>query len=186
VRNDLETIHSAIGLPPHWDPREVRINLLFAAAGLAAMVWALLPHELSPLLGLCFLAAPVTEWLRNGKMGDRHLASRDFRSALRTVWLVLPLVALFTWCRRIGLTPLEYLGLATFLIGTILFSAALGEQQRRSLVGWAAALMIGGLLLPMEVAPAIAVFAGTLTLGGIISAALVYAAREESTSHAAG
>ena len=32
VRDDLETIKSAIGLPPRWDPREVRINLLFAAS----------------------------------------------------------------------------------------------------------------------------------------------------------
>ena len=67
VRDDLETIKSAIGLPPRWDPREVRINLLLAAAGLAAMVWALVPHELSPLLGLCFFAVPVIEWLRTAE-----------------------------------------------------------------------------------------------------------------------
>lgn len=186
VRDDLETINSAIGLPSRWDPREVRINLLLAAAGLAAMLWALLPHELSPLLGLCFLSVPVIEWLRTATTGESHMSGREFRCALRTFWLVLPLVALFAWCRQIGLTPLEFLGLATFLIGTVLFSAGLGEQQRRSFVGWAAALMIGGLLLPMEFAPVVAVFAATLASGGIISAALVYAAREESTSHAAG
>jgi hypothetical protein len=167
-------------------PREVRINLLLAAAGLAAMTWALAPHELSPLLGLCFFAVPVIEWLRAGKTSESHMAGREFRSALRTVWLALPLVALFAWCRQLGLTPLEFLGLATFLIGTVLFSAAVGEQPGRSLLGWAAALMIGELLLPLEFAPVIAVFAGALALGGLISAALAYATREESTSHGAG
>ncbi len=185
VRNDLETIKSVIGLS-RWDPREVRINLLFAATGLAATVWALVPHTLSPLLGLFFFAVPVIEWLRIGKTSDGQPAGREFRRALRTAWLALPLIGLFSWCHRIGLTPLEFLGLATFLIGTVLFSAAVSEKQGLSLVGWAAALMIGGLLLPLEVAPVIAVFAGALAFGGLISAALAYAAREESTSNAAG
>ena len=185
VRDDLETIKSAIGLPPRWDPREVRINLLLAAAGLAATVWALIPHGLSPLLGLCFFAVPVVEWIRFGRTPESYTAGREFRSALRTVWLALPLIALFAWCRQVGVTPLQFLGLATFLIGTVLFSAALGEKQLRSLVGWAAALIVGGLLLPLELAPVIPVFAGTLALGGIISAALAYVAREESMSHAA-
>lgn len=186
VRNDLETIHSAMGLPPRWDPREVHINLLFAAAGIAAMVWALIPHPLPPILGLTFFALPVIEWLRAAKRSDDRVTRREFRSSLRTVWLVLPLVALFSWCRQIGLTPIEFLGLAIFLIGTILFSGALGEKQGLSLMGWAAALIIGGLLLPLGVAPVVAVFAGTLAFGGLISAAFAYAIWKESTSHAAG
>jgi hypothetical protein len=99
---------------------------------------------------------------------------------------VLPLVALFAWCGQVGLTPLEFLGLATFLIGTVLFSATLGDKQGLSLAGWAAALIIGGLLLPLNVAPVIAVFGGALALGGLISAALAYATRKESISHAIG
>jgi hypothetical protein len=186
VRNDLEAIQSAIGISPQWDLREVRINLLFAAAGLAAVLWALVPHQLSPLLGLCFLAVPVIEWLRTASFSESHVARREFRSALGTVWLALPLVALFAWCRQVGVTPLAFLGLAIFLVGTVLFSAAVGERQGRSLLGWAVALMIGGLLLPLELAPVVPIFAGILALGGIISAALAYAVREESTNHAVG
>ena len=112
VRDDLETMKSAIGLPPRWDPREVRINLLLAAAGLAATVWALIPHGLSPLLGLCFFAVPVVEWIRFGRTPESYTAGREFRSALRTVWLALPLIALFAWCRQVGVTPLQFLGLS--------------------------------------------------------------------------
>ena len=185
VRNDLNTIEAAIGLPPRWDPREVRINLLFTGAGLIAAAWVLVPHGAWPLLGLCFFALPLIEWLRTGKSGESRVTCREFRSALRTAWLALPLVALFAWCQWVGLTPLEFLGLATFLIGTLLFSAALGNNQGRSLAGWAAALMVGGLLIPLELAPVIASLAGTLASGGFISAVLSYAAREKSTSHAA-
>lgn len=186
VRSDLDTIQSAIGLEPRWDPREIRINLLFAAAGLAAAAWALAPHNLSPLFGLWFLSIPVFAWLRGMKSSEAHMTKREIRGALRTTWLALPLVALFAWCRQLGLAPLVFLGLALFLIGTVLFSAAVGEMQLKSPLGWAAALMLGGLLLPLEVAPAVAVFAGTIAMGGLASAALVYATREESTSHGTG
>lgn len=186
VRNDLATIQSAIGLPTRWDPREVRINLLFAAAGLAAMAWALVPHSFSPLCGLFLFVVPVIDWLRMGNSGDGQFAGREFRHALLTAWLALPLIALFFLCRQIGLTPLQFLGLAIFLVGTVLFSAFLGEKQGRPFLGWAAALMIGGFLLPWEIAPVIAVFAGALAAGGLVSAALAYIAREESGSHVAG
>ena len=184
VRNDLETINSVIGLPPRWDPREVRINLLFAAAGIAAMAWALVPHTLSPVLGLVSFAFPAIEWLRTAKTNDDRLDRREFRSALRTVSLALPLAALFFWCRQVGLTPLDFLGLATFLIGTVLFSAALGDKQGLSFAGWAAALMIGGLLLSLDLAPVIAVLAAALASGGLISAALAYATSKESATNA--
>jgi len=185
VRGDLECIESAIGLP-RWDPQEIRINLLLAAAGLAAAIWAAIPHGLSPLLGLFSFALPVVEWLRVAKNNQSRSYVRDFRSAGRTAWLALPLVALFAWCRIFNLNPLQFLGLATFLIGAILFSAAIGEKQVRSVIGWALTLMLGGLLLPVEVAPVIAVLAGAIAAGGVISAALAYAGRKESTSHAAG
>lgn len=186
VRSDLDAIQSAIGLEPRWDPREIRINLLFAAAGLAGMAWALAPHNLSPLVGLWFLAIPVFAWLRGMKIPEAHMTKREIRGALRTIWLALPLAALFAWCRQVGLSPLVFLGLALFLIGTVLFSAAVGEKQMKSPLGWAAALMLGGLLLPLQVAPVVAVFAGTIAMGGLASAALVYATREESTSHGIG
>src|SRR5262245_10863358 len=111
IRNDLDTIQTAIGLPPGWEPREVRINLLFAAAGAAALIWTLVPHGLSPVIGFSFFAVPVIEWLRAGQTTEAHLARREFRGALRTLLLALPLVGLFAWCRQMGLTPLTYLGL---------------------------------------------------------------------------
>jgi len=186
VRNDLETMESAIGLPPRWDANEIRINLLFAAAGLAAVAWALLPHGLSPLVGLCFLLVPVIAWARTGTTGESPVAGREFRSALRTVWLAIPLVALFGWSRQVGLTATEFLSLSIFLIGAILFSAAVGEKQMNSLLGWAAALMTGALLLPLGAGHIVAVFAATLVMGGLLSALFAYANRERQASHAAG
>jgi hypothetical protein len=185
VRGDLESIESAIGLP-RWDPHEIRMNLLLAASGLTAAAWALIPHGLSPLLGLCSFAVPVIGWLRIAPTSEDKFAVRDVRSARRTVWLALPLIGLFAWCRIIGLGPAEFLGLAIFLIGVVLFSAAVGGKQACSLIGWAVALMIGGLGLSLDGAPVIAVLAGAIAAGGVISAAIAYAAREESPSHAAG
>jgi hypothetical protein len=186
VRDDLDTIGSAIGLPPRWDPREVRINLLFAVAGVAALAWALAPHPLSPLFGLTLLAIPVIEWARFATASANPVATaRDFRQSVRAIWLALPLLALFVWSRHVGLPPLHYLGLAIFLLGTALFSAAVAEKQGFSFLGWAAALMAGGLLLPLEFAPAVALLSGVIALGGLISAVLLYLSREEPSSNGA-
>jgi len=187
VREDLDTINSVMGLPPQWDHHEVQVNLLFGLAGLAALAWTLAPHHLSPLLGLTLLVIPVIQWMRLVTVSAKPIAAaRDFRQSIRTVWLALPLLGLFAWSRHVGLAPLQYLGLATFLMGTALFSAAVGEKQGSSLLGWAAALMVGGLLLPLEFGPAVAVLAGAIALGGLGSAAFLYLSRGESSKYGSG
>ena len=186
VRNDLETMESAIGLSRSWNPSEVRLNLLFAAAGLAAILWLIVPHGLMPVLGLCFFAIPIAEWAQfvaTHSTEDRFIR-RDFKSALRTFWLLVPLLSLFLWCQHFGLAPLEFLGLATFLVGVVLFSAAVGERFERSLLAWSVPLMCGGLVLPLEVVPFAAVLAAALGLGGLMSAGLAFAARKDFSNHA--
>ena len=187
VKSDLETIESAMGLRHSFDPREVRLNLLFAGAGLVAALVALIPHGLSPLLGFVFFLIPITEWLRLARRSPQEAPSttRDIRSAIRTFWLAVPLCALFFWCRHLGLLPLQFLGLAVFVIGALLFSTAMGERYEPTLLGWSVSLMAGGLALPLNFAPPVAVLAMTLALGGLLSAALAFSAGEKSSDHAA-
>ena len=64
VRSDLETIEHALAIPPDCQPREMRIYLLLAAAGLVALAGALVPHGLSPVWGMCAFIVPTIAWLR--------------------------------------------------------------------------------------------------------------------------
>ena len=187
VKSDLENIESAMGLRHPFDPQEVRVNLLFAGSGLAAALIALIPHGLSPLLGFVLFLVPIVEWLRLANRSPQVAPSttRDVRAAIRTMWFAVPLFALFLWCRHQGLLPLQFLGLAVFVIGALLFSSAIGERYERTLLGWSAALMAGGLALPLNLAPPIAVLAITLACGGLLAAVLAFAAREDSSDHAA-
>jgi hypothetical protein len=171
-------MEAALQLPSRPDPHEFRINLLFAAAGLVSVAWALLSHGYYPLIGLCTLAVPLTAWARAGTAAHSHLSHPDFRSAMRTIWLAVPLAGLFAWSRYVELPPAQFLGLAIFVVGAILFSSAVGQKQMNSIAGWSAALMAGGLLLPIGLAPVVAVFAGTLGLGGFLSAVLAFMTRE--------
>lgn len=187
VKSDLETIESALGLHHSFDPQDVRMNVLFAGSGLAAIAFALIPHGLSPLLGFGFFLIPVAEWFRLARRSPQEAPSttRDVRAAIRTFWLAVPLCALFFWCRHLGLLPLQFLGLAVFVIGALLFSAAIGERYQPTLLGWSASLMAGGLALPLNFAPPVAILAMTLTLGGLLSAALAFSAEKDSSDHAA-
>jgi hypothetical protein len=185
IRSDIDSIESAMGLSRR-DPQEFRLNVLLAAAGLAALIWSLIPHGLSPLLGLISFAVPVTAWLRLSTTRAEPFRAREFQSAARTLWLALPLLGLFAWCRQSGLAPIQFLGLAIFLIGSILFAASAGEKQGRSFIGWGLALMVGGLIIPLQVAQVVVVFALAIVAGSAISALLTLLAREEATGHAAG
>lgn len=187
IRQDLDTIEAAIDLPPASDPREVHINLLFVAAGLAATAWATLPHGWDPSFGLLFFAVPVVRWLSFLRPLPQQptSAQRELHSARRTLWLFVPLLALFFWCRQIGLTPLHYLSLAIIFVGGVLFLATISGGRGRSFFGWSLALMCGGFTVALEIAPVIAVFGATLGLGGLVSAALAAATRKDSTNHAA-
>jgi hypothetical protein len=186
VKGDLETIEGAIGLSRAWGPGELRVTLLFVAAGLAAAAWALLARGASPLWGLTALVVPVAAWLRLAlaPVERSAFARRDLRGALRTLWLAPPLAALFFWCRHAGLRPVDFLGLSTFLVGTVLLCAAAGDKSQRALWGWAVALTAGGLLLPIGVAPPAALLAAAIACGALGSAAAAYLDRRESPDHA--
>jgi hypothetical protein len=178
VRDDLAAIRSAAGLESAWGRRDLRTNLWLATAGLVAAGWALAPHGFWPVLGLLAFLAPVAEWLRSATSGradgyEAERVRRDVRDSIRTLWLALPILALYAWCRHVGLPPLQFLGLAAFLVGSVLFMPAIGERANRPFLGWAVALMMGGLLVPLGVAPVIAVVAGAISLGGLTSAAIV-------------
>ena len=70
------------------------------------------------------------------------------------------------------------------MIGTVLFSAALGKSAGLPILGWAIALMVGGLVVPLELAPAVAVLAGALAAGGFLAAVLCYFTRGQAASYA--
>ena len=180
VRSDLDTIETALGLPADYRPREMHVYLMLAAAGVVAMIWAIAPHGLPPVLGFGAFIVPVIGWLRLAKTES---TAGECQSALATFWLAVPLAGLFALCRYLGLEPVVFLGLATFVIGVILFSAALGARSGLAVLGWAIALMVGGLLLPLRLAPAVAVIAGALAVGGFVAAALLFVARGQAANH---
>jgi hypothetical protein len=186
VKSDLDVMEHSLGLAHAWDPREYTISLLFAGAGIAAAVWASFAVETSTLLGLGLLVVPVVAWLRAAaRASDDPSVWRDVQAAVRAAWLVFPLVALWFWCRAVGLTELDFLGLSTFLIGAVLFSAAMADWKNLAMVGWAIPLMAAGLLVSVYVEFVVVLLAGAIGLGGLLSATISRLARKKAQCHAA-
>jgi hypothetical protein len=186
VRNDLETIQEAIGLAPSEPIKEIRVNAAFAVAGMAAVAWALLATGPFQLAAFAFFLVPFTDWLLTASNTSRkYYVNRDFRGACRTLFLGLPLAALFFWCRSVALSPAHFLSLSVFLIGMALFAGAVSGRSEASYVCWSVALMTGGLLIPLGIASPVLTLCGALGLGGLSSALVLYITHYNSRNYAA-
>jgi hypothetical protein len=187
VRNDLDTIQAAIGLQPPQSSKEIRINLSFAGAGLAAIAWSLVATGPIQLAAFAFFLVPFADWLRTAASCNSHefYLRRDLRDAFRTVFLALPLVALFIWCRSVGLAPVHFLSLSVFCVGVALFSGAVGSRSEPSYICWSITLMTGGLFVSLGVASPVLVLSGALGLGGLSSALVLYFTQFNSQNYAA-
>jgi hypothetical protein len=175
IRDDLDIIRRATGLEPAWDGNAIRTHVLLAAAGIAAALWAALPHELPPILGLLAFILPVIDWGRQIKpaAGRTATEAREVRDAIAVLWYVLPLASLGLWGRLVGLDALTMAGLMWFMLGLVLFGPALTERGLRPLLAWAVSFMAGGLLLPLKLGPFVPVFAGMLAAGAVAAALLI-------------
>ena len=175
IRDDLDIMRRAAGLEPAWDRDAIRIHVLLATAAVAAAIWAALPHGLPPTLGLLAFVLPVIHWMRliGPAAGRTAAAAREWREAVAVLWYVPPLALLGLWGRAVGLSPVMVAGLMWFMLGFVLFGAAVTERGLRPLLGWALSFMAGGLLLPLKLGPFIPVFAGTLAAGAVVAALLI-------------
>jgi hypothetical protein len=186
VRSDLDTIEAAIGVSPPQPSNEIRINSTFAVAGVAAVTWALVVTGPTHVAAFTFFLVPLTVWLFTAVRGNlqEHYVLRDRRAAFRTVFLALPLAALFFWCRSVGLSPAHFLGLSVFLVGIALFCGAVTRPDP-NYVCWSVALMTGGLLVPLGGASPVLILSGALGLGGLFSALVLSVNYYRFRNHAA-
>jgi hypothetical protein len=175
IQEDLTTLRAAAGIDPTWTRRDVQTHIWLAAAGLAAALWAVVPHRWPQVLGLAAFAIPVAIWLGQVRpRPDRKNADeQEVREALRVLWFALPLAAFGVWSRVVGLDPIATAGVIWFMLGLVLFSSAVGERRMRPLLGWAIASMAGGLALPLAVAWSIAVLGLAIAIGAAISGASI-------------
>jgi hypothetical protein len=174
LRNDLDTIHAALGLDRLWMRDALRISILFGVTGLMAFAWTQIPHGLAPVWGFAAFLIPIIEWVRSARRAAQTDEAgdvwRETRAALDTLWLLLPIAGLFVWTQNMGLELVQFLGLAVFVLSTVMFAAAVGNRRETWLLGWALALMIGSLVVAARIAEPVGVIAAAIGFGGFVSA----------------
>jgi hypothetical protein len=176
LRNDLDTIHAALGLDRLWMRDALRISILFGVAGLMAFAWAQLPHGLAPIWGFAVFLIPTTEWVRSARRAAQTDEAgdvwRETRAAFRTLWILLPIAGLFVWTRYVGLELVQFLGLSVFVLSTVMFATAVGNRQETWLLGWALGWMIGSLVVAACIAEPVGAIAAAIGFGGFVSAVI--------------
>jgi hypothetical protein len=171
VRADLATLRLAAGLDPTWDRGAVRTHALLAGAGLASALWAALSPDGWQLAGMAAFVVPVVDWARRIRRPSERAAAeeQEWRDSVAVLWYVIPLSLLAWWSPRVGLSLEATGGLMCFLMGFVLFGSAVSERNLRALLGWAIALMAGGLFGPLGIAPLLPVVAAAIALGATIT-----------------
>jgi hypothetical protein len=176
LRNDLDTIHAALGLDRPWMRDALRVSILFGFAGLLAFAWTQIPHGLAPVWGFAAFLIPTGEWVRSAaraaQTDDAGDVWRETRAASGTLWILLPIAGLFAWTQYMGLELVQFLGLAIFVLSTVMFAAAVGNRQETWLLGWALALMIGSLVVAARITAPVGAIAAAVGFGGFVSAVI--------------
>jgi hypothetical protein len=174
LRNDLQTIHAALGLDRLWMREALRVCILFGVAGLMAFAWTQIPHGLAPIWGFVAFLIPTIEWVQSARRaaqsGEAGDVLRETRAAFGALWILLPIAGLFLWTQYMGLDLAQFLGLAIFVLSTVMFAAAVSSRQETWLLGWALALMIGSLVVAARIAEPVSVIAAAFGFGGFVSA----------------
>jgi len=178
VREDLETIRTAIGVELPFGRSEVLANIWTAACGLLVALWSLLaPSEYRGTAVVLDLA--VLGWLWCSYHARRHRGVRpwtwrEHKLGLLGAAIVTPcLVAYMLWERHLGM-PREMVGAAAlFSVGLGVLLISLVDQRRRYYLGGALALMTWGVSFPLLAPPQIIMAAGIVLAVAGISAAVV-------------
>jgi hypothetical protein len=141
-----------------------------------------MPHGLWKVAGLAAFILPVADWVWQARMRRSHTAAddREWREAMMVFWYVLPLLALAAWSRVVGLDLAVMAGLMCFLLGFVLFGSAVSERRQRPLLGWAIALMTGGLAMPLRIGWLVPILGLAICAGALVSAGWIAADRRRA------
>jgi hypothetical protein len=171
VQRDLDAMRAALDLDGATVD-SARGHALIALAGLVTLLWvAVVPAPLQ-LWGLLSVLIPsgylVAIRARHREAaGGSPAVRREFRDALRVLFLSVPIVAYTFWAQWLGVPPLVVLATAIFFIGVMMFG---GSRHQPAMACWGVTLMAGALILPAKFASPVVVIAGVLILAGTLSA----------------
>jgi len=192
-KNDLATLEKATGLVPLYGREDVWADLAVSAAGLVAVVWALLPHGLPQQWGVLPLVLVVVGYLtwqrarhRRGS-GRSGMARKRYTAELIGTGVVVVLAVVYRlWANELGISREVAGGAALFMLGGAVLVFALRERDRWPDLGFAIPTMLCGLAIPMLSVSTWVLIGGAFAIGGAITAgAITYRLRMDANGHAA-
>ena len=191
VKEDLATLQRAAGLESLVGREDVWANLAVAAAGVVAVVWALLPHSMPQQWGIVPLILVVLSYLtwqraRHRQSTGRSAVTRKKYSAELAGVVVITLLALVyrLWATELGISREVAGGAALFLLGAAIVVFGLRERQRWLELGIAVPIMACGMAIPLLSVSTWVLIGGTFAVGGAVTAGLTaYQIRMDANTH---
>ncbi len=193
VKDDLATLQRAAGLESLVGREDVWANLAIAAAGVVAVVWALLPHGMPQQWGMVPLVLVVLSYLTWQRARHRQSTGRSaierkkYSAELAGVAVVIVLALVYRlWANELGISREVAGGAAFFILGAAIVVFCLRERQRWPELGTAVPIMACGLAIPMLSVSTWVLLGGTFAVGGAVTAGLTaYQIRMDANDHAA-
>ncbi len=193
VKEDLATLQQAAGLEPLVAREDVWANLVIAAAGVVAVVWALLPHGMPQQWGMVPLVLVVLSYLIWQRARHRQSAGRSaierkkYSSELAGVILITALALVYRlWATELGISRAIAGGAAFFILGAAIVVFGLRESRRWPELGMAIPIMLCGLAIPLLSVSTWVLLGSTFAVGGAVTAGLTtYQIRMDANAHAA-
>ncbi len=193
VKEDLATLQRAAGLESLVGREDVWANLAVAAAGVVAVVWALLPHGMPQQWGIVPLVLVVLSYLiwqrarHRQSTGRSAIERKKYSAELAGVILITALALVYRlWANELGISRAVAGGAAFFILGAAIVVFGLRERERWPELGMAIPIMLCGLAIPLLSVSTWVLLGSTFAVGGAVTAGLTaYQIRLDANAHAA-
>lgn len=179
VKEDLATIGRAAGLELPFGQEEVWANLGFAAGGVVAAVWALLPHGLPAQWGMVPIILLVVVYLTRMRVryrrttGRSPVRRREYTASLVGMILVGALAVVYRlWASKLGISLIVAGSAALFILGLSMLLPVLRDRGRVPDLGIAIPLILCGLAIPLVPISHWILMGAAFAVGGVAAALL--------------
>jgi len=179
IKADLDAIQQAAGLTPPFGREEIRANLVFAAAGAVALIWALLPTGLPAQWGavpLILVCVGYVTWMRTKyrrSSGRSPTRRREYTAEIVGMFVVAALALVYRfWAERLGISTAIMGGAMLFVLGMAMLVPVLRDRNRLPDLGVAVPLIACGLAIPLCPISPWVLLGATFTICGLATAAI--------------
>ena len=182
IREDLDTVKSALGWDLPFNEQAILVSLAAAAGGLLCIIWMVQPYQLARywhrFAALALMCLPTIMYLSYAGVHrlDLGLGSRrwGFQQAVYPLVSITFITAFFLWAIATALVSVRFGGSAMiFVVGATQLAMIAGDRSQICNVGWAMGWMLLAVLTLVTDIDGLILMGMMMAIGGLAGAAVM-------------